>query len=128
MRRFGSSCVTLFFLLLVVMIFSPPLVSSGAEEAGSKSAGAKLLVDRHAAKKINCQGCHDANGAPKAVSSDKCLKCHKSYEHVAELTKGREVNPHISHEGKVECLQCHKVHKESELFCNTCHNFDMKVP
>ncbi|WP_165657647.1 cytochrome c3 family protein, partial [Sutterella wadsworthensis] len=39
-----------------------------------------------------------------------------------------EPNPHYSHLGDVNCTDCHKGHKKSELMCNSCHQFDLKVP
>lgn len=34
------------------------------------------------------------------------------------------VNPHSSHQGiAIDCSNCHGVHGESYLFCNTCHDY-----
>lgn len=122
MKRFILCGSLFFFLLAMLMMVVQPLDAVGAEQK------AALLADRHAARKIDCQGCHDAGGAPKAVLSEKCLTCHKSYEHMGELTKGLAINPHDSHFGKIECLQCHNAHKKSTLYCNKCHDYDLKVP
>ena len=72
--------------------------------------------------------CHKT--APKAgakVKKQVCQGCH-SYEQLAKQTAKVEPNPHYSHLGDVNCTDCHKGHKKSELMCNSCHQFDLKVP
>ena len=49
---------------------------------------------------------------------------------LAEKTKNLEPNPHKSHLGAVNCVECHKADKPSkqpELMCNSCHNFTLKT-
>jgi fumarate reductase flavoprotein subunit len=127
MKRFILSGALVLFVLVASMMIFQPLISSGAEEVTKNMAASPLLADRHATKKIDCQGCHDP-GPPKAVSFDRCFKCHQSYKHVASLTEDLAVNPHESHFGEIECLECHKAHKKSGLYCNKCHEFKMDVP
>ena len=60
----------------------------------------------------------------------QCLQCHQSYDALAEKTKNLEPNPHKSHLGAVNCVECHKADKPSkqpELMCNSCHNFTLKA-
>ena len=74
------------------------------------------------------RSCHKT--APKAgakVKKQVCQGCH-SYEQLAKQTAKVEPNPHYSHLGDVNCTDCHKGHKKSELMCNSCHQFDLKVP
>lgn len=63
------------------------------------------------------------------VTKTQCLKCHKSYEALAERTKNVTPNPHVSHQGAVNCEDCHKANKPAksvELMCNDCHKFTLK--
>jgi hypothetical protein len=77
---------------------------------------------------VSCRGCHGEVVSQKALTTDKCFSCHKSYQEVARLTKDLSTNPHESHFGNIECSQCHKAHNKSTLYCNKCHDFDFKVP
>jgi len=76
----------------------------------------------------SCRNCHGEATPRKAVTTAQCFSCHKSYQEVAKLTKGLATNPHESHFGNIDCGQCHKAHRKSELHCNKCHDFDFKVP
>ncbi len=54
----------------------------------------------------------------------QCLKCHGSFDKLAEQTRDLVPNPHYSHLGEVDCVECHKADKsEPELVCNQCHKF-----
>ena len=53
------------------------------------------------------------------VQKNQCLKCHVSYEALAEQTKNVTPNPHVSHQGN-------KPFKDVKLMCNDCHNFTLK--
>lgn len=64
------------------------------------------------------------------ATKGQCLQCHQSYDALAEKTKNLEPNPHKSHLGAVNCIECHKADKPSkqpELMCNSCHNFTLKA-
>ncbi|MBN1612956.1 MAG: cytochrome c3 family protein [Deltaproteobacteria bacterium] len=88
----------------------------------------KDFKQRHARHGIRCGDCHESDPSLKPPTMAACLQCHGSYKDVAALTEGLHPNPHDSHMGEVKCRLCHKEHKESELFCNRCHVFEMKVP
>ena len=63
------------------------------------------------------------------VQKNQCLKCHVSYEALAEQTKNVTPNPHVSHQGAVDCQECHQANKpfkDVKLMCNDCHNFTLK--
>jgi hypothetical protein len=101
---------------------------------------------------LYCNTCHSFQVEPRnamvSVSDEGCLKCHESYEKMAKditniyppivnteirksCTKWEAfpVNPHESHYGDMKCTQCHSIHGESRLYCNTCHDFkDIDVP
>lgn len=91
-------------------------------------ASSKHLGDRHTQRGINCELCHGSLPPKELVSMEQCLRCHGSYQQVAALTQKLSPNPHDSHYGKMRCTLCHKVHKDSVLYCNTCHSFEFKVP
>ena len=84
------------------------------------------------------------------VDTETCLMCHsEDYttdavgDNILTDTRGTEVNPHAvpsneSHDKKVDCLSCHKIHEETDIMvnaekvcyechhvqvfeCNTCH-------
>jgi fumarate reductase flavoprotein subunit len=95
---------------------------------GESVPPAKDFKQRHARHGIQCSDCHGADQPLRSPTMATCLQCHGSYKDVAALTKGLHPNPHDSHMGEVKCKQCHKEHKDSELSCNQCHVFEMKVP
>ncbi len=70
--------------------------------------------------KIPCTACHAGQAAPAAPAQKACLACHGSYEALAKKTEGK-FNPHDSHMGRVECAQCHSMHKKSRFICHDCH-------
>jgi hypothetical protein len=51
-----------------------------------------------------------------------CLKCHISYQHVAQLTDFLARNPHDSHNGEMPCNTCHISHGQQIDFCSQCHD------
>lgn len=55
--------------------------------------------------------------------------CHDFDEVVAATQNwgGEEgVNPHESHQGRaIDCSNCHGVHGESVMYCNTCHEYEV---
>jgi len=106
-----------FFLLSTVCFFA------------TNVAAGDFLADRHAQLGVKCAQCHSEKVPAKAPAMQKCLVCHGgSYEELAKLTEKKEINPHYTHIGDKECVVCHKGHKASELICNDCHKFKIKVP
>lgn len=99
-----------------------------ALSASAWSAEGNFLADRHAAKGMNCASCHVETPPAKAVPTEKCLSCHGDYEKLKELTKDKQPNPHYTHLLDQPCSECHKGHTESVNMCNSCHQFDFKVP
>ncbi|WP_287195228.1 cytochrome c3 family protein [Syntrophothermus sp.] len=103
-----------------------------------------LLASKHRQADVRCQDCHKSSYVDKAkegvkyitgqyetplpelkVSQQECLKCHGSYEKIAERTAKLEPNPHENpHYGNLECNACHKMHRESKVYCAQCHTFD----
>ncbi len=96
------------------------------------AAGAPL-ADRHQARGVSCEACHKTVAPTAAPASSKlatqqCLSCHESYEKLASRTNKERHNPHMSHEGKIPCNDCHKSHQASVDYCAECHQFGFKVP
>ncbi|MBR8461843.1 cytochrome c3 family protein [Campylobacter sp. faydin G-24] len=78
---------------------------------------------------FECKNCHkqsDPNDY-KALSTNECLSCHKSYEMLAERSGhlGYDDNIHASpHYPKMDCNLCHSTHKTSKNYCVMCHSQD----
>jgi hypothetical protein len=63
-------------------------------------------------------------------SKDYCLKCHGTYDELAQTTSNVKPNPHLHHEGEIECGLCHKSHRPFVNYCAECHddfNFERSV-
>ncbi len=66
----------------------------------------------------------DKNGALTVRKFDDtmCLKCHISYQHVAQMTDFLPRNPHDSHNGEMPCNTCHVSHGQQIDYCSGCHD------
>lgn len=98
---------------------------------GAGSLRTKLpLAHLHLLNDMTCRDCHDAKGAPQAITAEQCLACHGSYDEVALKTAGSDPDPHNSpHYGKEQdCDLCHHQHEASENFCSQCHEWKLSVP
>ena len=75
----------------------------------------------------------DGSLAPQLITADKqqCVTagCHDWNDVVAatENWGGQAgVNPHRSHQGEaIDCSNCHSVHGQSIMYCNTCHSWEV---
>lgn len=120
MRRF-----VLLFAASVQLLLAATFLPL-AEAAGFREQGV------HHDQRVTCKDCHKVEKPKDAPSYKACLECHGPYEKMAERTKKLEINPHDSHLGPIECLQCHGVHEPLELQqvpCLECHaefKFKMK--
>jgi len=103
-----------------------------------------LLAAKHGEAKTNCLDCHQQSITEKIhegvayvtgsyekplkerdFSSEQCLQCHsKDWDKTVAATSFEMSNPHDSHLGEIECHLCHKMHRESEVYCAQCHEFD----
>ena len=114
----------------------PAQAASKAPEA--PGAGRGFLIDKHLKAKVECKSCHAANPPSKQTNwITTCVKCHGGdYNKLADKTSKIYPNPHIYHSDPLEyhadrplpCNSCHHVHKASELYCDLCHEWKMKVP
>lgn len=67
-------------------------------------------------------------------TAEFCEECHDDYEEIVEATADwpgaageAEINPHVSHFGKIDCGYCHSMHGASTMYCNNCHIFELPV-
>ncbi len=99
-------------------------------DPGSTLRGKISSSHAHNLAGVACEDCHGPGEFSDPVPQDRCLDCHGSPQEVAESTAGLEPNPHDSlHYGPdLDCDLCHHIHRESENFCNQCHEFDFVVP
>lgn len=110
-------------LMAAIMVFASATALWGG--------GAENLAKLHAGK-AKCADCH---GSGKKILVDdaengvnaKCVGCHGT---LADLGKNshKEVNPHKSHLGTINCTACHHGHTASWAYCLSCHPFEMKIP
>ena len=114
-----------FFLMIFVVALLSLLLS---RSHFTWAAQAVLLGDKHKNFGIQCDGCHKESPPQNKVPTAVCQGCHGDYKTLAERTQKVEPNPHMSHEGELECETCHHSHKPSEDHCDSCHNFGFKVP
>ncbi|MDR0514551.1 MAG: cytochrome c3 family protein [Coriobacteriaceae bacterium] len=113
---------------------------------GYYSSDEGLLVTAHAQNDTSCLSCHEASFDEQVkeasawvtgvfytplqqrdfANEDFCLRsCHSKDRIVAALVDygGTDFNPHASHMGKdITCGSCHRVHGESQMYCNQCHH------
>lgn len=103
-----------------------------------------LLAAKHGNKDVKCLDCHSRTLPEKMeegfkyvtgqyqdplkegeFSKQECLKCHqKDQQKMIEATNFDHGNPHDSHLGDVDCNLCHKMHRQSEVYCVQCHDFE----
>ena len=117
MRFLGGVAV-----LLLAIVF---MGTSAGDESQAASARLEQL---HENRGTTCEQCHGEKPKGERVPMETCLGCHGSYQKLAESSKGKSPRPHDSHLGEIRCTLCHHVHKDSEMYCNKCHTFELKVP
>lgn len=123
--------------LFAITLFSPTLWAKADESAAFKAQMEAMEVKPYhhsltmMGKDTSCQLCHGVK-TPIAAPEDKnCLSCHGTRDQIAAMTEpdpnvsNAEPNPHDSvHYGKDgSCTMCHNEHRESEIYCNSCHLF-----
>jgi len=106
-----------------------PPTTAAAPVPQPANPGTAPLFTKHTNFGVDCITCHDEEPAAKPVPMAVCLSCHGSYDDLADKNEDMgENNPHASHNGQLECNNCHHVHQPSVNFCGQCHTFDMEVP
>ncbi|NTU89133.1 MAG: cytochrome c3 family protein [Actinobacteria bacterium] len=62
-----------------------------------------------------CYTCHNDGDASTGVDWDEIVASTVDYGGTAR-------NPHDSHQGLIDCGQCHQMHDDSNLYCKKCHS------
>ena len=89
-------------------------------------AGNQFLADRHIARSMTCESCHQKGLAVKAPASEQCFACHGNYEQLRKKTASpKKMNPHDTHLGDLECNGCHRAHAAPVPMCVECHGEEM---
>ena len=102
------------FLTFVGLIFAVAMASAADDHP---------LNDAHGKRNMECADCHGTDNPTKRARMSGCFDCHKTYPALAKLTENKHPNPHDSHQGEIQCYQCHRPHKTDKLYCNECHDF-----
>lgn len=129
---------------LAAAVISQAAFAEAAPAAGPASAAAAApasgdghwLADRHVAKGVKCDGCHDGmqGGPMKRAGEQKreaCVTCHGWYDVMAKKTTPEdpdEQNVHSQHDGELDCTVCHKGHRKGVNYCSQCHMWEFKIP
>ena len=107
--------------LLRISFFTPRDLSGGRQATGVPTATVHRDVNPNA-----------TSIEEREFPKEFCLGCHGSYANLIVLTKDSTalsdiadtvVNPHDSHQGEVDCYNCHKMHRTVKPinYCYTCH-------
>ena len=110
-------------ILPVIFLMQFAVYSIAAEQ---KDAG--IINQPHREAGLECADCNGAKVPEKRAAASACIECHtkKSDDKHVEFNDGDRsvsVNPHNSHVGEIRCTQCHKIHRQSLLYCNEgCHH------
>jgi fumarate reductase flavoprotein subunit len=115
-------------MIIILLLIITALLLSGASYADEN----KQLRGKHLENEIACVDCHGTENPKKMAKTSACKSCHDSGPDVIinDTVDGIEYNlpVHKAHTGPLRCSLCHKVHEASELYCNKCHRFNIKVP
>jgi hypothetical protein len=113
------------FRLILSLLFVVLTVFPALSETGKVNA-------IHQENDIACIDCHGTATPEKRAATRFCIECHSEVPGSVKeyLDRGNQlsVNVHDSHDGQLRCTLCHSIHKESELYCNSCHVFEVNVP
>lgn len=127
-----QSCVTCHILEPYLGSYQNPdfldYAHAQAEEAVvCKDCHTETLIEVAMELVIYVLGDYEYPFLERRYSGEMCLSCHPN-EEIIEATADLPENPHDSHFPGAECRICHKVHRKSENYCNTCHTVEFLVP
>lgn len=91
---------------------------------------AQLLEVTHKNAGLVCNDCHTKD-KQEVVRITKCLECHDTADLAETTADFKPTNPHKNRHFDTEtnCSYCHHQHKESENYCEGCHQrFDFVTP
>lgn len=86
-------------------------------------------TDRHVAKGIKCEACHEANKEIESPNIEQCRTCHDPVKLSEKTSAVKPQNPHNSphYNTELDCVLCHVQHDQPENYCAQCHTFDFRV-
>ena len=131
MRRLPVIVLSLFVSLVQASALYTVAAAQSptATAVAAPGAGHGFLIDKHIAAGLTCSKCHAESPPAKGPDTATCLTCHGgTYAKLAAMTSKDDPNPHASHQGDVDCAECHHVHTASVTLCDQCHSFGMKTP
>ncbi|WOT04722.1 cytochrome c3 family protein [Shewanella youngdeokensis] len=107
--------MTMIVFLMSLIVFGPTIAYAQTMKPHHKNAG------------LECSDCHITKPFEE-VLMDQCQSCHDIPEKKEDYhgAPDKHDSPHYGPE--LECDNCHAEHEESDNFCNSCHEFDFKVP
>lgn len=87
----------------------------------------------HLRRGVSCEGCHGVKTPEEMTTVDNaaCESCHGTVDEIAAkaVPAVKEQNPHKSHQGNLNCNQCHVGHGTTKSYCLECHqNFNQTMP
>lgn len=123
--------VRMAVMTALLALCAPLAVMASGAPAKAGVDGTVLLADLHKGKQIGCAACH-GSGKIKVDDSERgvngsCVSCHGSLSALAAKDK-RDITPHGSHLGEINCTACHRGHEQSKAYCGWCHSFKLPIP
>ncbi len=99
------------------------------------AADMKVKPGAHVENELTCMDCHGVDKPTAPPEQASCENCHGDMTDAPQIEflnimtqhKVKEYI-HDSHQAPVPCMDCHKVHAPSKLYCDECHVFEINVP
>lgn len=134
-------------LLFPLMLLAIVTFYAGSTVAATQSADKKIVsMKQHEKEGVKCVDCHGVDNPEKMASYQNCISCHENSDgtyrgdldkngvgiekEYPESRKTKMAAMHDSHVGKLRCTLCHTSHKapdNAKIYCNYCHQFEVKI-
>lgn len=138
---------TYFSGIIKLLILALGFALSAVSISQTSIPGQIISMKAHEGEKLVCTDCHTKGDTTNAIATvvPNCISCHalpgENYYYGTRDEKGhilqieypesgktKLASIHNSHGGEIRCTVCHTSHKDPEpLYCNNCHQFDLKV-
>lgn len=134
------------FIAFISVAVTTVVLSVGASYAVSAQNKPLVSMKAHETQGLGCKDCHGMDNPTKAAGNQGCLSCHANsdgtyrgeldksgngvYKTYSESRKTKDASFHDSHVGKLRCDLCHTAHKAPDsknVYCNYCHQFEVKI-
>ncbi len=136
--------------ILPLIVMALTALFAGATMVYAAQADKKIVsMKLHEKEGLQCEDCHGEKNPTKADQAKiyaSCLNCHANSDgtyrgelddkgngiekEYSESRKTKMAAMHDSHVGKLRCTLCHTSHKAPDnknIYCNYCHQFDVKI-